>query len=110
MRAITRLERQASHRFPKFLPNGKQFLFYAQGTPDTQGIYLGSLDSPVLKRLTDTDTAGIYVPNGWLLWVRAGALVAQRLDTEQGALVGNQITIADRVGFDSGFSAAAISV
>ena len=29
---------------------------------------------------------------------------------ESGALVGNQITIADPVGFDSGFSAAAISV
>jgi eukaryotic-like serine/threonine-protein kinase len=43
--AVTKLDRQTSHRFPFFLPDGRQFLFLAQGTPETAGIYLGSLDS-----------------------------------------------------------------
>ena len=88
----TKLDRQTSHRFPFFLPDGRQFLFYAQGTPDTGGIHLGSLDSDAVTRLTDADTAGVYLTSlsagssgpvslgGWLLWVRTGTLVAQRLD------------------------------
>jgi serine/threonine protein kinase len=32
---VTKLDRQLSHRFPFFLPDGQQFLFYAQGTPET---------------------------------------------------------------------------
>jgi Tol biopolymer transport system component len=43
---VTKLDKQASHRFPQFLPGGRQFLFYATGTPETAGIYLGSLDFP----------------------------------------------------------------
>ena len=40
--AITRLDlpRQGSHRLPQFLPDGRHFLFFAQGHPDAQGIYL----------------------------------------------------------------------
>ena len=48
--AVTKLDRQSSHRFPSFLPDGRHFLFYAQGTPDTGGIYLGSLDSRQTRR------------------------------------------------------------
>src|SRR5207253_6480309 len=51
-----------SHRFPSFLPftgGRRQFLFYGHGTtPDAQGIYIGSLDSPETKHLTAADTAG----------------------------------------------------
>src|SRR5713226_3628445 len=42
--------------------------------------YLGSLDSAATRRLTPADTAGVYLSSGWLLWVRSGTLVAQRLD------------------------------
>ena len=37
------------------LPGGRQFLFYAQGTPETVGIYLGSVDSGETRRLTPAD-------------------------------------------------------
>ena len=41
--AITKLDlpRQGSHRFPQFLPDGRHFLFFAQGNPDAQGIRSG---------------------------------------------------------------------
>ena len=35
--AVTKLEKQLGHRFPQFLPGGRQFLFYALGTPETGG-------------------------------------------------------------------------
>jgi Tol biopolymer transport system component len=99
--AVTTLDKQTGHRFPQFLPGGRQFLFYALGTPDTTGIYLGSLDGPETTRLTAADSAGVYAPQGWLLFVRAGTLLARRLDLEQRALVGNPVTVADPVGRDS---------
>ena len=39
--ATTLLERQTSHRWPQFLPDGR-FLFFTLGPPDVQGVYLGS--------------------------------------------------------------------
>jgi Tol biopolymer transport system component len=109
--AVTKLDRQSGHRYPSFLPDGRQFLFYAQGTLETTGIYLGSVDSVESRRLTAADTAGVYLSSGWLLWVRAGTLVAQRLDLERKALTGDPVTLADPVGFDAGNSAAgAVSV
>jgi serine/threonine protein kinase/Tol biopolymer transport system component len=108
--AVTTIERQAAHRFPFFLPDGHSFLFYAQGTGDTGGIHLGSLDSRATTRLTAADGAGVYLfspfrgspsgPPGWLLWVRANTLVAQRLDLERQVLTGDQVTLASPVAVD----------
>ena len=47
---------------------------------------------------------------GWLLWVREGALVAQRLDLERQALIGDPLSIADPVAVDAATNAAAVSV
>ena len=109
--AVTNLDRQSNQLFPFFLPDGRQFLFYAQGAPETAGIYLGSLESGETKRLTpDGGTAGVYLSSGWLLWVRAGTLVAQRLDLERQALTGDPVTLADPVAFEVNFGASAVSV
>ena len=44
---------------------------------------------------------GVSARRGWLLWVRAGTLVAQRLDVAQAALTGEPVTLADGVAVDS---------
>ena len=46
---------------------------------------------------------------GWLLWVRAGTLVAQRLQLAQAALTGEPVTLADGVAAE-GFIHGAVSV
>ena len=89
--------RQTNHRFPQFLPGGRQFLFYVRGTADAEGIYLGSLDSPEAKFLTDADASGLYVPSGWLLYIRQGTLAARRLDAARGELTGDPVTVANPV-------------
>src|SRR5262249_3184586 len=49
---LTQLEpNQSSHRYPAFLPDGLHFLFLATGTPEVQGIYVGSLDAQHPRRL-----------------------------------------------------------
>ncbi len=100
--AVTSLDppRQVSHRAPHFLPDGRQFLFYAQGPPETMGIYLGSLDGGTPTRLMASDSAGAFLPPDQVVFVRQGTLVARRLDLARGALTGDPVTLADRVGVD----------
>ncbi|HVH28254.1 MAG TPA: protein kinase [Vicinamibacterales bacterium] len=97
---------QVAHVSPQFLPDGRRFLFTALGAPDVTGIYLGTLDGSAPIRLTPGNSAGMYLPegpggagpfrgSGWMLWVRAGALVAQRLDVAKAALTGEPVTVAD---------------
>ena len=108
--SVTTLEGQSTHRSPQFLPGGRQFLFYAVGSQDKGGIHLGSLDSPAVKRLTAADTAGVYMPRGWLFWVRGDTLVAQRLDLGAGALTGDPVPVAEPLGSDLSLNLGAISV
>ena len=115
--AVTTLDRQTSHRSPFFLPGGRQFLFYAPekafglppNPPERAGIFLGSLDSAETHRLTAADAAGVYLSSGWLLWMRGGALVAQRLDLETKTVIGDPITLAP-VAFNAQTGLAAVSV
>jgi Tol biopolymer transport system component len=106
--AVTTLgPQQLNHRHPQFLPDGQRFLYYLQSTAlETTGIYLGALDGSSPTRLT-TGSAGVYL-QGWLLWVRAGKLVAQRLDLATATLSGTAVTLAD--GVASGSNRSAVSV
>jgi eukaryotic-like serine/threonine-protein kinase len=107
---VTKLDKQTSHRFPQFLPGGREFLFFALGPPEIQGIYLGSLDSADNRRLTAADTAGAYLAPGWLLWMQAGTLRAQRLDVARRERTGDPVTLADPVAFDANLYLGGFSV
>jgi len=79
-----------SHRFPQFLPDGRHFLFTARAAlPANTGIYVGSLDSSEAKLLVAAQSSALYVPRGFLLFVRDGALLAQRFDSETLELTGD---------------------
>ena len=106
---LTKLEpQQSAHTLPSFLPDGHRFLFYGRGSPETSGIYLGTLDGSAPKRLTPAEAAGAYLPTGWLLWSRSGTLLAQRLDPGSGTLTGDTVTVADGV-IDDGRNAIGVS-
>ncbi len=108
--AVTRLAPgQTSHRFPVFLPDHRQFLFYVQGTAEQPGLYLGALDGSKPARLASNDTAAIFLPPDHVLLVRQGALVARHLDLTRRALTGDPVTVADSVAADSNFNSSAIA-
>lgn len=101
--AVTHLDTsgQTSHRFPYFLPDGHQFLFFATGRPDAEGVYLGSLDSEAARRLLPANTAAVFLPPDHVLFGRDEALYAQRLDMQSGLrAVGNPLLVAERVARD----------
>jgi eukaryotic-like serine/threonine-protein kinase len=97
------------HRYPHFLPGGREFLFYADGGADVRGVYLGSLDSSQTTRLVASDSQGAYLAPDWLLFVRRGTLLAQRLDINRRTAIGDAITVAESVAWDPITGGAAIS-
>jgi Tol biopolymer transport system component len=109
--AVTTIDppRQVSHRFPEFLPDGRKFLFFVEGPPETQGIYLGALDSSRTQRVTAADAAGAYLVPGWLLFLRQGTLVARYFDSTRGELTGDPIPVAAPVSLDALLFASAFS-
>ncbi len=115
--AVTQLleePHQKTHRYAHFLPDGRHFVFSAEGQPTVSGIYLGSLDGGIPKRLVAAD--GIAVPFGRdrMMFVQDGALIVRKLDAQQGAFVGESVTLASASGPDeagiAGFSASANGV
>ena len=104
--ATRMLPQQRGHYSPKFLPDGRHFLFFVNGASDTQGVYVGVLDSPDAKRLLDADTPAEYSAAGQLLFVREGRLLAQAFDPDRLELKGSPFLIAEGVTSETMVSAA----
>jgi serine/threonine protein kinase/Tol biopolymer transport system component len=100
----TRLDppRQIAHRFPEFLPDGRRFLFFASGPLENRGIYVGSLESSETHRLFEADSPAKVLPPDWVLFMRDGALLAQRLNLETLQMQGETVPIATRVALVPG--------
>jgi Tol biopolymer transport system component len=102
---------QASHGFPRFLPDGIHFLYYVPGGPDIRGVYLGGLDGSGERRLVDADSIGVATAKGHLLFMRSGTLYAQRFDPVRLELKGNAFPAVEGIAQDPllSFQVAAFS-
>ncbi len=93
--AVTTLKAgQTGQGAPFFLPDGHHFLFGVVGSSAAGGIYLGDLTGGAPTPLTNAQSRPVYLPTGWMLWVRDGALMAQRLNVGKAALTGAPVTLA----------------
>ena len=73
---------------PKFLPDGKHFLYTGVGTnPATSGIYFASLDGKE-NRLILREPSRVMYASGYLLYSRGTELIAQAFDPDRGQLKG----------------------
>jgi Tol biopolymer transport system component len=95
------------HQFPQFLPDGRHFLYH---TPNRNppAVYIGQLDGSETRRLMDVDAAPVYVPSGYLLFLRQRTLFAQAFDPVRLALSGTAFRVAEQVM--SSISVPAVSV
>src|SRR5262245_3107873 len=99
--------REISHHLPQFLPDGRHFLYLAQ-QPNT--VYVGSLDTKETKRIFAADSAAIYAPPGYLLYVQQGSLMARAFDAGRLELTGEPFRIAEEVRSNVGNGRAAFSI
>ncbi len=109
--AVTRTAPPAhsGHVFPEFLPDGRRFVFFAFGSSDGVGVYLGSLDSQDVRRIAAADAAAVFVPPDRLLLARGDALMSQRVNLESFEPLGESVTVAPNVYIDSINGKAAVS-
>ena len=90
------------HRYPRFLPDGRHFLYFAYGPPESQGVYVGSLDSNETRRLVDAESAPIFAPPDYVLFARQGAVLAQRVNLDTLQRIGDPVPVARQVATPSG--------
>jgi hypothetical protein len=96
-------------RWPAFLPGGHRILFQVRGPSDRKGLYLGTLDGAVARRVVDTDFGAQYA-SGRLLWLTGTALMSQPFDPDTGQLTGAPGRVADPVaGSSTGYPAFSTS-
>ena len=94
---VDRARGEIGHLWPQFLPDGNRFIYYVSSArEDVRGIYLSSLSGQKPRKLVAADASAVF-GSGYLLFIRRGALYAQPLDVERGALQGTPRKIAARV-------------
>jgi serine/threonine protein kinase len=93
---------------PKFLPDGKHFLYSAYAPSPFGGLYFASLDGKE-NRLLLKDIGSATYASGFLLYVRSTALLAQAFDPERGQLRGDPHPLAEKVPSD-GYAAGLFDV
>ena len=101
----------ANFQSPSFLPDGQRFLYTMLGArQEINGVFIGSLDGALKQRLLSTPSGAVYVPPGYLLFVRDGALLAQSFDAATLAFAGEPVTISDRVARNPNYLRDSFSV
>jgi eukaryotic-like serine/threonine-protein kinase len=109
-RAATELDRnhlEYTHRWPKFLPDGRHFLFFVRDfQPERSGIYVGTLDSKEIHLVVKTTFGAAFVANGTILYVQNETLFAQAFDIRKLTTTGEPVPLPERVAVNPGSSAA----
>ncbi|MBI4470242.1 MAG: PD40 domain-containing protein [Acidobacteria bacterium] len=91
-----------SHYWPCFLPDGRHFLYLGKANADYESdgdaLYVASLDSTESRLVLKTNYNALYA-QGYLLFIREGALMAQAFDSERMETVGAASPVAEQVGY-----------
>lgn len=93
---LTRLEKEPSHRWPEFLPDGKSMLF--TGGPNTLNWDV-VVRSPAGERgkLIESGTSPRYATSGHLLYAQAGTLMAVPFEPQRLELTGKAVPVVENL-------------
>jgi Tol biopolymer transport system component len=73
---------------PQFLPDGNHFLYFVRTSGGSGEIRIGSLDSTQTTLVGRAESAAVFSPEGYIVFLRGTTLVAQKFDP-------NTFTLAD---------------
>ena len=84
--------------WPQFLPDGRHYLYLSiTARPEDQGIYVGSLETDLRKRIVASEYAAAFSPPGSLLFVKDDALMAQPFDATALELSGEPVPVLEQL-------------
>jgi serine/threonine-protein kinase len=102
--------KNASHRWPQFLPGGKAVIYTSHDglmhNYNEAVIEVVSLDTKERKTLYRGGSHGRYVPSGHLVFVHKGTLFAAPFDLEHLELTGPPTPVLESVAFTSSIGGA----
>ena len=106
---LNRSQGENSHRWPSFLPDGRNVLYFVRNSvdPSLTGVYVVSLDTKESRQLVRANSLAVYAPPRYLLYRRGENLVAHPFDSRTLQLTGEPVTIADEVWYDPSFTGLA---
>ena len=101
-------EGESAHRFPMFLPDGTHFLYVAiPGKDNRLNTRVGTLDAKVGPVVATAMGAAVFA-QGFLVFNRDGAIVAQRFDAESMQTSGSPQPIRDLIDVAASYSGSPI--
>ena len=95
------------YRFPRFLPDGRHFLYLVSGsTPEKNGTYVSTLDGTENRRVLADNSSVEFALSaagrlGHLLFIRENTLMAQPFDSGNTQLAGDVYPVGEGVNFTS---------
>jgi len=97
----------SAHRWPKFLPDGRHFLYWLQAREyEKSAVIIASLDdkpnSKERRRLFTARSMATY-SSGYLLFEREGVVMAQPFDSSRLQLKGEPFPLVQQVGQPAGY-------
>jgi Tol biopolymer transport system component len=88
-------QKETTHRWPCFLPDGRHFVFLAlKADPRESTLRVGSLDPGPLVTLGASGFNAAFAPPAHLLFLREGTLVARPFDRSRMELSGDALAVA----------------
>jgi Tol biopolymer transport system component len=101
--------RHNSHRHPRFLPDGRHFLYQARGDSDNESaVMVGSLDDGSSREVVASSTQAEYASDR-LLFTRGDTLMVQPFDPNRLELSGEAAPLAEKILTDTGAALAIFS-
>ncbi len=98
---------QASHRWPQFLPDDRQFVYFVQGTaPEGHGVYMDDLERPAPRKVVSSSLSAAFAAPGHLLFVANDTLMAAAFDPKTAQLTGEPFPLVPSVAGSSNFFGA----
>jgi len=102
-----------NHRWPVFLPDGRDFLYFARtdnsGGGEKDAICVASLDRPDVKRLIMCRSNPAFA-DGRILFVRDNVLMAQAFDPDSWKLGPDAVPVAEEVSHVENWSKGVFAV
>lgn len=112
---ITKLDttrKEVSHRFPGFLPDGRNFLYTSRisaSVTDQDAIFLASLDTTIAPHMLVLASSNACYANGYLLFAREQTLMAQPFDEKKLQTAGEAFPLAENIYYNDRTSMAAFT-
>lgn len=108
---VTRLDpSHRGHLWPQFLPDQRRFVFFVAGDANAQGVYAGHLESSEITRLFPANGPAVFLPPGYLVFIRDGKLFAHVFDPENVRIVGDPFPVDDQLEGITAVTAAARTI